>query len=347
MPKRVMAACLLSFGWALLAFVWVSTATAQNWNNGYNQYRLSSDDQRRFDDYYSKWLQNRQRRDRSEIASMEMRMLDIYGKYRIPSSTPYDALASRNVETPGGGNYAGRLRGDDQSRFDNYYKRWLSYRQSRDREQIASMQGRMLDIYSSNRIPLTTPYEMVASASVLPGGGGVAPPWGPGGSGGDLRILQAVYGAAGRQMNVTNRIQSMVNNGSVNVAVNNGTMGGDPAPGIAKQLFVSYSYRGQQQSTSVAENDNLTIPGGYVPGPGNGNGLRFLQASYGAAGRQMNVVGRLQSMAGNGTISVRVNNDSMGGDPAQGTPKQLYVVYNYRGQQRSATVPENGVLQIP
>jgi len=61
----------------------------------------------------------------------------------------------------------------------------------------------------------------------------------------------------------------------------------------------------------------------------------------------MNVVGRLQNMAGNGTISVRVNNDSMGGDPSPGTPKQLYVVYNYRGQQRSATIPENGVLQIP
>jgi len=346
MPRRFSAVFTLSFGLVLLTLVSTAISQAQNWNNGSSRYRLSSDDQRRFDDYYGKWVQNRQRRDTSEIASMEVRMLDIYGKYRIPSSMPYDMVASQSVNTPGGGSYAARLRGDDQSRFDSYYKRWLSYRQSRDREQIASMQGRMLDIYDSNRIPLTTPYEMVASPSVVPGGGGVAPPWGPGNSG-DLRILQAVYGAAGRQVNVTNRLQSMVSNGTLNVAVNNGTMGGDPAPGMAKQLYVSYSFRGQQQSTSVSENGKLTIPGGYVPGPGNGSGLRFLQASYGAGGRQMNVVGRLQNMAGNGTISVRVNNDSMGGDPSPGTPKQLYVVYNYRGQQRSATIPENGVLQIP
>jgi hypothetical protein len=344
MRRKFFAFFTLALVWAFLAFV--GTSFAQNWNNGSSQYRLSSDDQRRFDDYYSKWIQNRQRRDSSEIASMEVRMLDIYGKYRIPSSTPYDLVASQSVSTPGGGSYAGRLRGDDQNRFDSYYKRWLSYRQSRDRDQIASMQGRMLDIYNSNRIPLTTPYEMVASPSVVPGGGGVVPPWGPENSG-DLRILQAVYGATGRQVNVTSRLQSMVSNGSLNLAVNNGTMGGDPAPGMAKQLYVTYSFRGQQQSTSVSENGNLTIPGGYVPGPGNGSGLRFLQASYGAGGRQMNVVGRLQSMAGNGTISVRVNNDSMGGDPSPGMPKQLYVVYNYRGQQRSATISENGVLQIP
>jgi len=139
----------------------------------------------------------------------------------------------------------------------------------------------------------------------------------------------------------------MVSGGSLNVAVNNASMGGDPAPGTPKQLYVVYNYRGRQQSTSVPENGNLVLPAGYAPGPGVGAGLQFLQASYGVAGRQMNVVSRLQSMAGNGTISVRVNNSSMGGDPAPGSPKQLYVVYNYRGQQRSTTVPENGTLQIP
>src|SRR5690242_136270 len=123
MPRRFSAVFTLSFGLVLLTLVSTAISQAQNWNNGSSQYRLSSDDQRRFDDYYGKWVQNRQRRDTSEIASMEVRMLDIYGKYRIPSSMPYDVVASQSVSAPSG-SYTVRLRGDDQSRFDSYYKRW-------------------------------------------------------------------------------------------------------------------------------------------------------------------------------------------------------------------------------
>ena len=109
----------LAAGLALftLASAVVSKVEGQSWNNVNNQYRLSADDQRRFDDYYSKWMQNRQRRDRGEIASMEVRMLNIYRKYSIPSSTPYEQVASRNLVNPGNVSYSGRLRGDEQSRF--------------------------------------------------------------------------------------------------------------------------------------------------------------------------------------------------------------------------------------
>jgi hypothetical protein len=65
-------------------------------NNGYgrNQARLSADDQRRFDSYYSRWQQYRATNNQSEVQSMEGRMRDIYAHYNIPPNTPFGAVAS-------------------------------------------------------------------------------------------------------------------------------------------------------------------------------------------------------------------------------------------------------------
>jgi hypothetical protein len=56
--------------------------------------RLSADDQRRFDSYYSRWLEYRRTNNRDEIVSMEKRMQDVYQHNNIPSNTPYDAVAT-------------------------------------------------------------------------------------------------------------------------------------------------------------------------------------------------------------------------------------------------------------
>lgn len=253
---------LFAFGFGL-----VTSANAQNWNSNGSQWqgRLRGDDQQRFDNYYQKWIQARERRDNGEIASMEVRMLDVYAHNNIPSDVPYDLLASPNV-APGYGydNYRGRLRGDDQKRFDSYYSRWLEYRQKKDREQIASMEGRMLDVYAHNSIPLTTPYEFVASPNVVPGGYRHGRDRGYDDSDhehhGSLRILQAFYGAPGRQADVAGRLQSMATSNGINVRVNNDSMGSDPAPHSRKQLYVVYSFRGQQRSVTVDEGNELQIP---------------------------------------------------------------------------------------
>ena len=52
---------------------------------------------------------------------------------------------------------------DDQARFDSYYSRWMQYQQQNDRDQIASMEGRMQDVYRHYNIPQNTPYWRVAS----------------------------------------------------------------------------------------------------------------------------------------------------------------------------------------
>jgi hypothetical protein len=56
--------------------------------------RLSSDDQQRFDSYYSRWLEYRRTNNRDEITSMERRMQDVMTHNNIPLNVPYDQIAS-------------------------------------------------------------------------------------------------------------------------------------------------------------------------------------------------------------------------------------------------------------
>ncbi len=56
-----------------------------------------------------------------------------------------------------------QLSADDQRRFDSYYSRWQEYRHTNNREQIASMEKRMQDVYAHYGIPAGTPYWRVAS----------------------------------------------------------------------------------------------------------------------------------------------------------------------------------------
>jgi len=144
------------FGIAILLTAVALPALAQ-----WQQWRLSSDDQRRFDSYFSRWQEYRQRNDREQILSMENRMLDIYAHYNIPADTPYWRVATngRSMRNP----WRGQLSASDQARFDSYFSRWQEYRDRRDRDQIASMERRMQDIYAHYRIPANTPYFMVAS----------------------------------------------------------------------------------------------------------------------------------------------------------------------------------------
>jgi hypothetical protein len=57
--------------------------------------RLSSEEQQRFDNYYSRWLDYRRTNNRNEIESMENRMRDVMSRNNIPSDVPFDQIASR------------------------------------------------------------------------------------------------------------------------------------------------------------------------------------------------------------------------------------------------------------
>jgi len=73
-----------------------------SYGRGQWQGRLSASDQRRFDSYYSRWLQYRATNNRGEILSMQNRMYDVYTHYGIPSNVPFNQVASS------GGTYSNR-----------------------------------------------------------------------------------------------------------------------------------------------------------------------------------------------------------------------------------------------
>jgi hypothetical protein len=56
-----------------------------------------------------------------------------------------------------------RLSIRDQQRFDSYYSRWQEYKRVNDRDQIVSMERRMLDVYAHYGIPADTPFWRIAS----------------------------------------------------------------------------------------------------------------------------------------------------------------------------------------
>jgi hypothetical protein len=89
--------------------------------------------------------------------------------------------------------------------------------------------------------------------------------WGQSGEnwnrGGDLRILNALYGVPGYYRDVTSALQRLAQNNRINIQITNENMGVDPAPSSKKELVVLYEYRGGElQSVWLREGDSLNIP---------------------------------------------------------------------------------------
>lgn len=197
--------------------------------------------------------------------------------------------------------------------------------------------------------------------------GGWGPPYSdPRGDRGQWEILQARWGTASRNLDVTQRLQDLARQ-NARFEVNNKTMGGDPADGVVKTLRIyARGPGGATRSFEYGENSyvdgalftgwssgNWGGGGGWEGGWGNDGGgpgyrgVNIVSAQYGQGPDRMDVTSRLQSMVRNGRISVRVNNDTMGSDPAPGRPKTLWVTYYDGRGQRQTRVNEKGQLTLP
>jgi len=77
---------------------------------------------------------------------------------------------------------------------------------------------------------------------------------------GKLEIIKAIYGKEGLGNDVTQRLQKMIKNNTLDIKVTNITMGGDPNKGADKTVKVDYTYRGQRKQVVVKEGDRLTLP---------------------------------------------------------------------------------------
>lgn len=171
-------------------------------------------------------------------------------------------------------------------------------------------------------------------------------------------VQSADWGAGNRRQDVTNRVRRLVD--GPNFKANNQNMGTDPAVGKDKTLRIiardrngsvrTFTYNEGQTVQAQMFTGNANWAGGGGGGGWNNNSsLHILQAEWrpinGTAGR--NVTSRLQSMVRNNRLDITANNKTMGGDPAPGQSKQLYVAYEYRGRRNNTTVGENARLNIP
>jgi hypothetical protein len=178
------------------------------------------------------------------------------------------------------------------------------------------------------------------------------------------QIVRADYGYKNQRTDVTDILKDLIERGGVNgrVAVNNQTMGGDPAVGADKSLrIIARNRKYEEREFNYKEGSFVEVrmfnvrrdewddrPGNYGGrDQGDSNALRILRAYYGVQGRTVNVTEILRSRARDGAISLVVTNSALGGDPAIGADKILIVVYRYQGTETATAVREGNTLTIP
>ena len=176
------------------------------------------------------------------------------------------------------------------------------------------------------------------------------------------RIIRADYGYRDQRIDVTNLLTDLISRGGVNgrLAVNNQTMGGDPAVGKDKSLRIFARNRRNEEREfnfnegafvdvrmfAVRRDDWDDRPATYGDRE-DSNGLRIIRAFYGVQRRTVDVTDLLRSRAREGVLSFVVTNSALGGDPAPGADKVLIVVYKFEGRETAAAVFEGNTLTIP
>lgn len=183
------------------------------------------------------------------------------------------------------------------------------------------------------------------------------------------RVTHADYGYGNRRTDVTDILRDLISRGGVNgrVAVNNQTMGGDPAVGADKSLrIMARNDRNEEQEFDYREggfvdvnmfavrrddrddrdrDDRREDRDGYRAR--DRGDFSVIMGFYGVQGRTVNVTNLLQGMVRHGGLEIRVNNGSLGGDPAPGADKVLIVIYQFKGSEQATAVREGNVLSIP
>jgi hypothetical protein len=78
---------------------------------------------------------------------------------------------------------------------------------------------------------------------------------------GTLEITRAIYGAdGGGSADVKDKLVDLIKSGRKSVVAGNDAMGGDPAPGVVKQLRVEFTLNGTPGTVTMDEGDTLLLP---------------------------------------------------------------------------------------
>jgi hypothetical protein len=184
---------------------------------------------------------------------------------------------------------------------------------------------------------------------------------------GEYRILQARYGTAQRNVDVTQRLKELARSDQ-SLRIENGAFGVDPDEGRAKTLRIfARGPNGQTQTFEYSEGDVLdgsrfagwsggrwgdsNYRGEWGDGPqgargdrGNDGRYRIQQALYGTSRRNVDVTERLRELAGS-ERSFRLSNDLFGTDPAEGRVKTLRILARGpRGTSKTFEYREGSVI---
>jgi hypothetical protein len=173
------------------------------------------------------------------------------------------------------------------------------------------------------------------------------------------RIIHAEYGHKAQRADVTNLLIELIARGGENgqIYVNDGPMGGDPAQGHEKTLYILARNRNnEERQFEFKQHSYLDVHLFDVRRRDRDDrdrdrpdydGLRIVGAYYGVQGRTVNVTELLRSRVRDGVLSFVVSNGSLGGDPAPNLEKVLIVVYRYQGMETATAVREGYMLTIP
>jgi len=190
------------------------------------------------------------------------------------------------------------------------------------------------------------------------------------------QIQRADYGFKNQRSDVSDILKDLIERGGVNgrVAVNNQTMGGDPAVGRDKSLRIfarnrrneerEFNYKEggfvEARMFTVRHDDRDDHPANYGDHDRDArparygdrdredwNSLKIIGGYYGVQGRTVNVTEVLRSRIREGVLSFVVTNSALGGDPAVGADKTLIVVYRYQGKESATAVREGYSVTIP
>jgi hypothetical protein len=179
-------------------------------------------------------------------------------------------------------------------------------------------------------------------------------------------MLSATYGSGDNRVDVTNRLQSLARAGNLNVRVSNQSMGVDPAPRQPKDLRIqARDVDGQVHEFLFREGEIASLQINTQPDlrqsfadddhdrrgrdwdRHDGDDLVIEHAFYGINNATAEVTGHLQDLVRGNSLAIRVNNETLGVDPAHEHGKVLCVFYRFRGQRRAAIVRETEQLIIP
>ena len=171
---------------------------------------------------------------------------------------------------------------------------------------------------------------------------------------GDFQILQARYGTAERNLDVTERLRELARQDR-SFRMGNDTFGTDPDPGRTKVLRIYTRTRdGQSRTFEFAEGSVVdgtqfsgwtganwgrgAQAGGWQDGMGQRDGAdqgeyRILQAFYGTAERHVDVTQRLRELAAQDR-NFTMTNSALAADPDPGRNKTLRIYARARGGQQ-------------